>query len=177
MIDAGFLSAWCDRLRREIPGTVAVILKGSHVRGEAGPCSDVDFDVLVADSTEVAHPYLTWIEPDDMGRLVHVSVSVDSVSRWVAGMAEPAGWSFGLPAREATRLLWCVDALRAQLDRPYHVHPAGNPELDDTIECLGKARNALERGDELSLRLHLRDMAALAPSLLVAINPEVVVGT
>ena len=35
------------RLRREVPDAVAVYLGGSRLRGEAGPYSDVDFDVLV----------------------------------------------------------------------------------------------------------------------------------
>jgi len=178
MIDTGFLAGWCGRLRDGIPGAVAVILKGSHARDAAGPRSDVDFDVLVADGTEVAHPYLTWIEPDERGQLVHVSVAVDPVSGWVKTMAEPAGWSFGLPAREATRVLWAANArLHEVLDRPYQQHPAGEPELEDTIECLGKARNAYERNDALTLRLHLHDLVMLAPSLLVAINPAVAVGT
>ena len=177
MTEPDLIDAWCDRLRQGIPGAVAVILKGSEARGDAGPWSDVDFDVLVADGTAIAHPYLTWIEPDDSGRLVHVSVAVDPESAWFEGMAEAAGWSFGLPAREATRLVWSVDELRVQLDHPYQAHPAGEPELEDTIECLQKARNACERGDEVTMRLHLHDMAALVPSLLVPINPAAVVGT
>jgi hypothetical protein len=173
-----FLAGWVDRLRREIPGAVAVVLKGSQARGVAGPRSDVDVDVLVAEGTAVAHPYLTWIEPDDTGRLVHVSVAVETVEDWFRGMAEPALWSFGLAAQEATRLLWCgSDALRARLDHPSHVHPAGDPELEDTFECLGKARDAADRGDNLTMRLHLNDLALLVPSLLVVINPPALPGT
>jgi hypothetical protein len=173
-----FLAVWVDRLRHETPGAVAVVLKGSHARGAAGPRSDVDFDVLVTDYTAIDHPYLTWIEPDDTGRLVHVSVAVETVEDWFQGMAEPASWSFGLAAQEATRLLWCdSNALRARLDRPSYVHPAGDPELEDTFECLGKARDAAERGDTLTMRLHLHDLALLVPSLLVAINPPALPGT
>jgi phosphoribosyl-AMP cyclohydrolase len=172
-----FLAGWVERLRHQILGAVAVILKGSYAGGAAGLRSDIDVDVLV-EGAPIAHPYLTWIEPDDSGRLVHVSVAVEPVDDWLQGMAEPASWSFGLPAEEATHLLWCgSDALRARLDRPSQVHPAGDPELEDTFECLGKARDAAERGDDLGMRLHLHDLALLVPSLLVAINPPVLPGT
>jgi hypothetical protein len=173
-----FLAGWVDRLRHEIPGVAPLEDHGHRARGAVGPRSDVDLDVLVTDSTAIDHPYLTWIEPDDTGRLVHVSVAVETVEDWFQGMAEPASWSFGLAAQEATRLLWCgSDALRARLDHPSHVHPAGDPELEDAFECLGKARDAADRGDNLTMRLHLQDLALLVPSLLVAINPPALPGT
>lgn len=75
MVDERFIAAWTERLVQGVPGAVAVLLKGSHLRGNAGPFSDVDFDVLV-DGTEIADPYLSWIEPDTSGRLVHVSVAL-----------------------------------------------------------------------------------------------------
>ena len=37
---------------------MGVVLKGSHVRGNAGPWSDLDLDVLVS-NPEIVHPYLT----------------------------------------------------------------------------------------------------------------------
>ena len=49
MIGEEFIQRWVRRLRREVPDGVAVFLGGSYVRGDAGPSSDVDFDVLVAD--------------------------------------------------------------------------------------------------------------------------------
>ena len=39
MIDAAFLDAWVARLRADEPGAVAVVLKGSHARGDARPRS------------------------------------------------------------------------------------------------------------------------------------------
>ena len=92
-----FIEAWTERLRREIQGTVAIILKGSHARGFAGPWSDLDFDVLVFDE-EIADRYLSRIEENDEGRLVHVSVAVASVEGWLEEFDEAASWSFGLPA-------------------------------------------------------------------------------
>jgi hypothetical protein len=47
MVGEELVQRWVRRLRQEVPGVVAVFLSGSHVRGDAGPSSDVDFDVLV----------------------------------------------------------------------------------------------------------------------------------
>ncbi len=170
MTDDRFIDAWSERLRREIPGTVAVILKGSHARGTAGPWSDIDVDVLVFDE-DIAERYLSWIEANEDGRLVHISAAVKTVENWLEEFDEPAGWSFGLPAIEATRLLWLGrPSLSAELDRPHRGHPAGEPELEDFVEGLGKARNAYRRGDDLTLRLAVQDLAWLCPTLLVHLN-------
>ncbi len=117
MIDEAFIDGWVERLRRDVPGAVAIVLKGSHGRGNAGPWSDLDFDVLVFNE-EIADAYLTWIVDDGSGRLVHVSVAVETVEDWLAGFREVASWSFGFPSSEVTRLLWLGrPSLRAELDR------------------------------------------------------------
>lgn len=170
MIDEAFIASWVDRLRREVPGAVAVILKGSHAKGTAGPWSDVDFDVLVFDE-DILDAYLTWIVNDDTSRMVHISVAVKRVDDWLARFRKVASWSFGFPGRETTRLMWLGRAsLRAELDRPSRDHPGGTPELEDFIEELGKARNARMRGDEVALRLAAQEIAQLCPSLLVPLN-------
>ena len=177
MIDEAFIAGWADRLRRENPGAMAVVLKGSHVRGNAGPWSDLDLDVLVFNE-EIADPYLTWIEHDGDGRLVHVSVAVETFDDWLAGFREVTSWSFGFPSSEVTRLL-SLDrpSLRAELDRPGWAHPGGEPELEDFIEELGKARNARLRGDEIPVRLAVQEMAQLCPTLLVPLNAPANPGT
>ncbi|MBA2470147.1 MAG: hypothetical protein H0V37_12145 [Chloroflexia bacterium] len=177
MIDEAFIERWVERLRREIPGAVAVMLKGSHARGNAGPWSDLDFDVLVF-GDEITDPYLTWIVENGSGRLVHVSVAVETVEDWLAGFREVASWSFGFPSSEVTRLTWLGrPSLRAELDRPGHKHPGGEPELEDFIEELGKARNARLRGDEVALRLAVQEIAELCPSLLAPLNEVAPPGT
>lgn len=177
MIDEAFIAAWVERLRREIPGTVAVILKGSHARGNAGPWSDLDLDVLVFDD-EIADPYLTWIVDDGSGRLVHVSAAVERIDDWLAGFREAASWSFGFRSSEVTRLMWLGrPSLRAELDRPSREHPGGEPELEDFIEELGKARNARLRDDEVSLRLAVQEIAQLCPAILVPLNEPAFPGT
>jgi predicted nucleotidyltransferase len=59
------------RVRHEIPDAVAVFLVGSYARGDAGPHSDVDLDVLVADGPRNQWP--TWLDVEEH-RLVCVSV-------------------------------------------------------------------------------------------------------
>jgi hypothetical protein len=175
-MDEAFLAGWVNRLRAEIPGALAILLKGSHVRGNAGPFSDVDFDVLV-DDTEIDDPYPVWIVEHD-GRLVHVSVAVERLDDWVRGFREVASWSFGFRSREVTRLLWVARrSLVAELDRPWREHPAAEPEIEDFIEELGKARNAAMRGDEVSLRLAVQELAELAPTLLAPLNEPRFPGT
>ena len=170
-VDDAFIRRWSERLAREIPGTLAVLLKGSHVRGTAGPWSDVDFDVLV-DDKEIVAPYLTWFESTTHG-IVHISVAVEHLDLWLAGFEEPANWAFGFAGRPVTRLLWVArPSLTAELDRPDRTHAGGEPELEDFVESLGKARNAFISGDELAVRLAVRDLGALAPSLLIPLNGE-----
>jgi hypothetical protein len=145
MIDEQVVAEWIERLRAQIPGVVAIVLKGSHARGNPGPWSDVDFDVLTFNE-DVEHEYLSWIADDGSGRLVHVSVAVERLDDWVRGFREVASWSFGLPSREITKLVWLGrPSLRAELDRPFRDHPGGEPELEDFCEELGKARNARAR--------------------------------
>lgn len=172
MADNQEIPAWIDRLQHEIPGAVAVILKGSHARGGAGEFSDIDFDVLI--HGEPREEYLAYFEEDDAGRLRHVSVAVQDVTGWLAGARDPVAWSYGLPAAETTRLVWARDdSLRWQLDRPARMHPPEAPELEDFIECWGKIRNAFDRGDDLQLRLAAQKLARLCPTLLRPLNPEV----
>lgn len=170
------LDAWVSRLATTIPGAIAVILRGSYARGDADFWSDVDFDVLI-DDTDIDDAYLTWFE-ETGERSWHISVAVEHLSAWLEEGTEPADWALGFPATLATRLLWTSrPSLRAELDRPHRLHPAGEPELEDTFESLGKARNALGRGDDLTARLALRDLGHLLPSLLIPLNPPTTAGT
>ena len=163
---------WTGRLRREIAGAVAIILKGSHARGAAGAFSDIDFDVLVEDDPR--EDYLAFFEEDGRGRLRHISVAVQDVTGWLADADEPVSWSYGLPAAETTRLLWVRDdAMRDCLDRPARLHPPEEPELEDFIEAWGKIRNAFARSDDLLMRISAQKLARLCPTLLRPLNPEV----
>jgi predicted nucleotidyltransferase len=169
-----FIASWVTRLSL-LPGAVAVILKGSHARGDAGPHSDVDFDVLAYASREPEYP--AWFVPYQ-DRIVHVSVAVVTASAWLASASSPERWALGFRAAETTSLRWAVsDGWRARLDRPFLPHPAGPPEVEDFVAELGKLANARIRGDDLGVRLAARAVAGYAPGLLRPLNPEVVVGS
>jgi phosphoribosyl-AMP cyclohydrolase len=166
------IARWTDRIQREIPGAVAILLKGSHVRGDAGPHSDVDFDVLVQGNPIEAYPL--WLETDATGRLRHISVAVRDLPGWLADADEPEPWTFGLAVREPTRLLWATTpALRARLDQPWREHLPGEPEVEDWFESLAKMRNAHRRGDEVGLRQAAQGLARYTPTLLRPLNPDV----
>lgn len=176
MVDEAFITGWVERLREDEPGTVAIVLKGSYARGEAGPYSDLDFDVLTEGEPRVAYP--AYLAAGADGRLVHVSVAAKPLEEWLAQEATPEGWSFGLPAGERLRLLWAADdAVRARVKRCELRHPPGGAELEDVVADLGKARHALAGGDELALRLAAQGLAGLCPSVLRLLNPEVRAGT
>ncbi len=172
MADRYLIDAWTSRLREEVPGSVAILLKGSHVRSDAGRHSDIDFDVLVDGPPIERYPF--WIEPDDTDRLRHVSVAVQDLDGWLATAHEPEPWAFGLPVREPTRLLWAATAeLTHRLGQPWREHPPAEPEIEDWFESVGKMRNAAERGDELGLRQAAQELGRYTPTLLRPLNPQV----
>src|SRR6266540_3160092 len=147
MVGEELIQRWVRRLRHEVPDAVAVFLGGSYVRGDAGPFSDVDFDVPVPDGPRDEWP--AWLDVEGQ-RLVRVEVWIRDVERWLASRREPQPWAFELPSTEPLRLCWAADdSWRERLDRPQLEHPAGAPELDHFISDLGKLANAHSRGDEL----------------------------
>lgn len=170
-VDA-YIAQWVDRLRRDIPDTVAAILKGSHARDAAGTYSDIDFDILV--DREPHEGYLAFFEETGAGQVRHISIAVHDLTGWLADARKPVSWGYGLPAAETTRLLWARDdTVRTQLDHPARMHPPEAPELEDFIEAWGKVRNALQRNDDLAMRLAGQELARLCPGLLRPLNPDV----
>jgi phosphoribosyl-AMP cyclohydrolase len=169
------IAHWVDYLRTTIPGTVAIFLKGSHARGDAGPHSDFDFDVLTDHAP--APRFLAYLDETD-GNLIHISVAIFETTSWLAYLSEPVPWSFSLSAVEAARLLWHrEDAPAAILEPTTLQHPPGDPELEDFVADFGKVKNAYLQGDELALRLAAQGLAHLSPTLLRLINPPVYPGT
>lgn len=172
MPDDQFITGCVQRLREQVPNVAAILLKGSHARGEQGPYSDIDFDVLV--QREPFEQYLAWFEDVGEGHLCHVSVAVQDIVGWMAESRDPVSWSYGLPAAETTRLLWAADPmLHHQLDHPARHHPPEEPELEDFIEAWGKVRNAVLLDDERAVRLAAQKLGRYCPGLLRLLNPEV----
>jgi predicted nucleotidyltransferase len=174
------------RIRHEYPDVRAILLKGSAVRGDAGPASDLDLDVLVDGEALTDGIYAAWFDsggpdpesPDsesresDRRRLHHVSLAIEPWDAWWESTHEPVEWAMGLPAREVCRVLWVRDPDDASaFPADGILHPAGDPELEDFISDLGKVQNAFLRGDDLGVRMAAQMTARLCPTVLTILNP------
>lgn len=97
MVDERLVQRWTMRLCEEIPGALAVFLVGSRLTGDAGPQSDLDFDVLVerAPTEESSGGF-----ESENGRLLHVSVWIRELAEWLRAEHEPQDWAFGLAVSE-----------------------------------------------------------------------------
>jgi hypothetical protein len=175
MVDEQRVQRWVTRISGEIPGAVAVFLVGSQLTGDAGPHSDLDFDVLVEQPPD--EESASWFDAED-GRLLRVSVWIRELATWLRAEGEPQDWAFGLAATEHVRLCWAADeSWRRRLDRSRIDHPGAPPELDHFLGDLGKVANAHAKGDEVGLRLAAQDLGRSCPSLLVPLNPHPPVGS
>ncbi len=173
VVDERFVDRWAGRLRREVPEAVAVLLGGSHARGDArgdaGPHSDVDFDVLVPEGPR--DEGLAWFEVAGE-RLVCVSAWVRDVGAWLAAQEQPQEWAFFLPCADPLRLCWVADgSWRERLGRAQVVYPPGEPEIGHFEGEAGKVASAWAGGDELGLRLAAQDLARSVASLVQPLNP------
>ncbi|MCW5854043.1 MAG: nucleotidyltransferase domain-containing protein [Anaerolineae bacterium] len=171
MLDDLWLNVWVERLRGLYPNTVAVLLAGSHARGEAGPHSDVDLRVV---QPHGATAYPVFFEPTANGRLRHISVDLTTLDEWEAEQDEPADWALFLPTEQVERLVWATPDVAARLGpTPTKRQPAGDPQVEDFLEYASKVKNALRVGDSLALRWAAHGQARLAPGLLAPLNPPV----
>ena len=162
--------AW---LRRIAPDAFAILLEGSHARGEAQPSSDVDLRVIAPDGTDY-QGYARFDELPD-GQLVHVAAFVTPLSEWIAERSAPADWAWGLPAMSAAVLLWSHPSAPepATAPPPYH-HPPRRSSLQDLVEYGCKVGRAHRGGDAVGLAVFTRDLAREAASLLRPLNRPVI---
>ena len=164
MVDEEFVRRWVERLRAEVPDAVAVLVGGSQVRGDAGPHSDVDFDIVVADGPRDEWP--AWFADG-----VRVSTWIRDVDTWQAARSQPQDWAFGLPCADPVRLCWAADdSWRQRFDLTEVRYPAGVPEFDHLEGEAGKVANAMAAGDTLGLRLAAQDLARSVVSILLPLN-------
>ncbi len=175
MLDETIFTQLVQRIRTEEPGTLAIVLHGSHARGAAGPYSDVDLDVMLSNQPRVR--YMTLLLDQEQGRLLHVSIGFRLWARWQKKQQAPAKWSFSLPVREPIQVLWAAPELTQQQLEASYEQPAGSEETEDFLECAGKVKNAYAAGDELCLRLAAHHLAELCPSLLGPMNTVAPVST
>jgi hypothetical protein len=170
-----FVDRWVERLRREVPDAVAIFLGGSQLRGDAGPASDVDFDIVVADGPVDEWP--SWFETVG-DRLVRIDTWIRDADTWLASGDEPQSWAFYLPCADPLRLCWAADeSWRQRLDRTQLVYRPGPLEIDHFPGDVGKVANAWHRHDDLALRLAAHDLAHTVVSLLRPLNPRPPVGS
>ena len=173
-IEPDLLARIVDRVLALEPGAIAILVSGSYAQGAADEQSDLD--LVVVREGEPSTPYRMWFEERPGHSPLHVSPSWRSVERCLAERSEPEAWALGFPVHDVTSYVWATDAARATLgDPPDYVHPAAGPELEDFVEFLGKVRRCASLGDGVGVRTFAREAAALAPGLLRALNPEVVV--
>jgi len=169
VVDEAFIDGWVQRLRREVPDAVAIFVGGSYLRGEAGPFSDIDFDVVVGDGPREGWP--AWFDTSG-DVLVRVSTWIRDADAWFAARDEPQEWAYGLPSADPERLCWVADEVwRQRLEAAPARFPPGEPEIDHFVGEVGKIGNAWYAGDELMLRLAGQDLARSVASLLLPLNP------
>jgi hypothetical protein len=164
-----------NRLRELEPDLVAVLVYGSFAREEAEEGSDLDLRGLT-ETEEPRDRYRMWFEERPDAPPLHVSTSAERLDAWLERRTAPDWWTFGFPARQILRYVWATDGARRRLgpDPSFDV-PAGEPELEDFVEYVGKVRRSASRGDLLGARLFAQGVGLLAPRLLRDLNDDVVV--
>jgi hypothetical protein len=169
VLDGHLVDEWVPRLLREVPDAVGIFLGGSQLRGDAGPYSDIDFDILVADGPRDEWPGFVAMRGD---RAVRISTWIRDVDAWLAASREPQDWAFRLSCADPLRLCWAQASWRERLDRSELTFPAGPPEVDHFEGEVGKVANAWVAGDAPVLRLAAADLALSVVSLLAPLNPR-----
>ena len=129
-----------NRLRELEPDQVAILVYGSFAREEAEEGSDLDLRGLT-ETEEPRDRYRMSFEERQGELPLHVSTSSERFEAWLERRSAPDWWTFGFPARQILRYVWATDAARSRLgEDPSYDVPAGEPELEDFVEYVGKVR-------------------------------------
>lgn len=163
-----------ERVRELEPDAVAVLVYGSFARDRADEASDLDLRALTAHEPRVR--YRMWFQQRPGAMPLHVSVGTEQTDTWLERRSRSDSWTFGFPARQVVRYVWATDAVRRRLGPdPSYVVPAGEPELEDFVEYVGKVQRSARRGDLLGARLFAQGVGLLAPRLVRRPDDETVV--
>ena len=174
VVPQDFVDQIIERLKSEEPNLQAVLLNGSFARDEADAHSD--FDVVAVTQGKSRIGDRTWFESTPDGRLLHVSIGTEALEP--PDRSEAASWALGFPARDVQQYLWATSQARAVLGADPSLRlPAGEPQLEDFVECFMKLQRARKTDDRLLLRWAARHLAEYGPGLLRSYNPERVVRT
>ncbi len=172
-LDAPLVERVVGQLYTLEPEATAVLLTGSYAKGTTAVASDLDL-MAITPSPHVG--YRTWFEEQIGDPPLHVSAGATTADAWLAKATTPARWSFGFPAINLAAYLCTDEETRGRLgaDPSLH-HPAADPELEDFLDFVLKAKRAANSGDELGLRWFAQGAAALAPTLLIPLNDKRIV--
>lgn len=154
-----------SRVRDLEPNAVAVLVHGSFARGRVDEGSDLDLRALIEGQPRVR--YRMWFQERPSAAPLHISVSAEDLETWLERRTRPDWWTFGFPAGQVVRYAWATEAARRRLGSdPSYVVPAGDPELEDFVEFVGKVRRCAARGDVLGARLFAQGAGLVAPGLI-----------
>jgi predicted nucleotidyltransferase len=164
-----------SRVRELEHDAIAVLVFGSFARDRAGDGSDLDLRVLTGGEPRDRN-YRMWFQERPDAPPLHVSAGVEHLDAWLERRASPEWWTFGFPAHQVLRYAWATDEARSRLgaDPSYDI-AAGEPELEDFVEYVGKVQRYAARGDLLGARLFAQGVGLLAPRLLRGADEDVVV--
>jgi predicted nucleotidyltransferase len=153
------------RVRELEPDAIAIMVFGSYARNRADEASDLDLRAVTTVEPRVR--YRMWFQQRPDAPPLHVSVGADRLEAWLERRGNPDWWTFGFPARQILRYVWATNEARARLgaDPSYDI-PAGEPELEDFVEYVGKVQRCASRGDLVGARLFAQGVGLLAPRLL-----------
>lgn len=175
-LEPALLERVVRRLLELEPTSIAILVTGSYARGSAAIDSDLDLKVVTRDPP--ASPYRMWFEDRADQQPLHVSPSARQLNSFLQELARPANWrwALGFPVRFDARYVWAEADARALVgDPPSVVLAPAEPELEDFVEFLVKARRSQLGRDGIAVRHYAHYAALLAPGLLRALNPEVIV--
>lgn len=161
------------RIRAEILGVEAILLGGSHARGDTDAFSDID--VLLLLSEECQRSKWTWFVDWPDGRLAHVSVKAKALSAFAFHAPEPSAWALEFAARDMHLCLWASARAHQRIGTESLIAiscPEEGPEVEDVIESLVKVRRATQRGDTIGLCSAAQHVGRFVPGPLRPFNPE-----
>ncbi|AUX42135.1 uncharacterized protein SOCE26_035620 [Sorangium cellulosum] len=169
-------------LRGLEPRARAFAVFGSHARGDAGPCSDLDLRVITA-GEPVERDRVRFLGGVD-GPLLHVSIGSRSLRELVARAESPSGWpwmaGFCASARAIDDPQDLLGVLRRVVEshRPDRITTAAGAhyDLESLLEYLAKCKNARAAGRDLELLAAALHLAEHAMALLVPLNEVSAVG-
>lgn len=146
-VEQAELAALTPALLAAEPAALALMLHGSHARGDAGPFSDIDLRIFTA--TPPLQRDRERVAPCG-GRLVHWSIGARTLAEKLAEIADPEVWPWAAahyrdmqPLHDPHDLLRVLRAaVAAARPEPAAYAPPVGHALSDLLEYVAKLKNA-----------------------------------